>query len=129
MSVFPSNYLDDRILESIFKNTAFTPPSSLHLALYTSNPTADNTGTELTGGSYSRKLITFAASSGGTIASNAAVTFSSLSAATITHFGVLSASSGGNLLVYGAFASPISVNTGDDLTLASGAVSFSLSGS
>jgi hypothetical protein len=129
VSAFPSAYLDDRILESIFKNTAFTPPASVYLALYTTNPSASDTGTEVTGGSYSRKVLAFAASAGATIASNASVTFSALAAATITHYGVRDASTGGNLLVYGALPNPVVTNAGDDVTIASGSISFSISGS
>lgn len=129
MSAFPSDFLDDKILESILKNTAFTPPATLFLALYTTDPTPAGSGTEVTGGSYSRKSITFAASAGGTIASNAIASYTNMPAAVITHYGILSASTAGNLLIFGALPSPISANAGDDISIPSGGISISLSGS
>lgn len=129
MSAFPSAYIQDKILESIFKNVAFTPPASLYVALYTTNPNADNSGTEVTGGSYARKVVTFAASSSGSIPSNAALAFTSLPTAVITHYGVLDAATAGNLITYGALPSPISANSGDEVTVASGSITFTFSGS
>lgn len=129
MSAFPSNYVIDKINDHLYKGTAISLGSSRYLALYTTNPTAANSGTEATGGSYARQLISFASSAGGVSSSNAALTFSSLAAGTYTHYGVLSASTAGNLIVYGQLPSPISANTGDDVTIASGDIDFTFTGS
>jgi hypothetical protein len=102
--------------------TSFTMPTGCYLALYTSNPTVSDTGTEVTGGSYARQNLSskFGSESGGIVASNASVTFSSMPACTVSHWGIRSASSGGNLLYFGAFDLPIVLNSGDSFTIASG---------
>lgn len=129
MSAYPSSYIRDKILEKVLKNTNFTSPSSLYVALYTTDPTVDNTGTECTGGSYARQSVTFAAASGGSIASNLSVTFSSLATATITHYGILDASTAGNLILFGALPAEINVSSGDSVTIASGSITYSITGS
>jgi len=69
--------------------------NSLELALYISDPTASDAGTEVSGGSYARQAITFGANTvvtGGTqIASSGVLTFPQASAdwsAPVTHWGV-----------------------------------------
>lgn len=121
-----SNYLENKILEHVLKNTAYTSPTTVYLALYTSNPTDADTGTEVTGGSYARQTITFAAASGGTIVSNNAQTFTDLPAATITHWGLSDALSGGNLLIHDALTSAKTTSANDDLTFASGYITVNL---
>ncbi len=80
--------------------------NSLELALYTSDPTASDAGTEVSGGSYARQSITFGANTvvtGGTqIANTGVVTFPQASADwsnPITHWGVRIV--GGALVGYG----------------------------
>ena len=80
--------------------------NSLELALYTSDPTASDAGTEVSGGSYARQSITFDANTvvtGGTqIANTGVVTFPQASADwsnPITHWGVRIV--GGALVGYG----------------------------
>lgn len=129
MSAFPSAYLDDEILDAIFNNSTFTVGANLYLALYTTNPTAANTGTEVTGGSYARQAASFAASSGGAITTDADITFTNLPSATITHYGILDALTGGNLIVYGQLPVTIIANSGDDVTISAGNIDFTFVGS
>ena len=58
-SATTSNYLHDALMNLTLKNTAWTPPSSLYVALYTTVPTSldGSGGTEVSGGSYARKQI------------------------------------------------------------------------
>jgi hypothetical protein len=129
MSAFPSNYIVNKVNDHIYKGTAISLGSTRYLALYTSNPTAADSGTEATGGSYTRQSLSFAASASGVSSSNASLTFSGMAAGTYTHYGIRDASSAGNLLVYGALPNPISANTGDDIVIPSGDIDMSLSGS
>lgn len=115
-----SNYLEAKLLDHTLRNTAYTPPATVYAALYTSDPGEGNTGTEVTGGSYARQSVSFAAASGGTISSNSTETFSTLPVATITHIGICDASSGGNLLYYAELDSPITTVSGSDIVFASG---------
>src|SRR5688572_9623566 len=117
MSAFPSNYIMNKVLDHVFKGTASSLGTTRYLALYTTNPMAADTGTEASGGSYARQSISFASASSGSNAPSGAVTFTNLAAGTYAYYGIRDASSGGNLIVYGALASPIIANTGDDVTI------------
>ena len=113
-----SNYLEQRLLNHAFRNTAYTPAAALHLALFTSNPTKANTGTEVTGGGYARRPIAFAAAAieGGmmTIKNPAEIQFAVATAdqGLVTHFGIFDAATGGNLLAFEAL-SPRTIQAND----------------
>jgi hypothetical protein len=122
MSLAPSTTLIESTLDLY---TGGTP----YLALYTTNPTAADIGTEVTGGSYSRKAITFGSTSGGARSNTASISFPGLPAATITHYGIRSASTGGTLRAFGPLNSSMVAVSGDEVTFAVGAVEISLAGS
>lgn len=122
MSAFPSNAYIAEVFALI---TGDTP----YLALYTTNPTAADSGTEVTGGSYSRKAVTFGSVTGGSISNSAAITFTGVPTATITHWGVRDASTAGNLKVYGALNSSVASVSGDEITFPIGNLQISLAGS
>jgi hypothetical protein len=80
---------------------------TLELALYSTNPTASDSGTEISGGAYARQSFTFTAPVSvvdGTYMSNSStISFPQASgdwSAPVTHFGVRDAV-GGDLLIYG----------------------------
>ena len=79
---------------------------TLELALYSTNPTPSDSGTEISGGGYIRQTFTFTvpvAVSDGTYMSNSStISFPTASgdwSATVTHFTVREA--GGGMLIYG----------------------------
>lgn len=122
MPVFPSNVLITEALNLIKTETPY-------LALYTSNPTAADTGTEVTGGSYARQAITFGTITAGAMSNTGALTFSGLPAANITHWGIRDAASGGDLKVFGAMSSTTNVVSGDQVQFPISAITINLSGS
>jgi hypothetical protein len=105
-------------------------PTTWFLALYTAAPNDAGGGTQVTGSGYSRQSITFAAgvSPGGTMASNNAQTFTASGGnwGSITHIGIFDASTSGNLLWHGPMTTPRTINDGDQLVFASGAVNLTL---
>lgn len=100
-----------------------------HLALYTSNPGAGNTGNEVTGGSYSRKPITFGSVSGGTISNTSVINFTGLPAANITHYGIMSAATGGQLRGFGPLNNSLISVSGDEVYFNTGSVQVTIAGS
>lgn len=79
---------------------------TLELALYSSNPTASDTGNEISGGAYARQTVTFTSPqtvSDGTLMSNSTVISFPVAtgdwSAPVTHFAVREV--GGPLLIYG----------------------------
>jgi hypothetical protein len=65
-----------------------------YASLHTAEPNSSGSS-EVTGGSYSRESISWAAASGGTAASNANIVFDVPANTTITHLGYWSASASG----------------------------------
>lgn len=123
-----SNYLEDALVNAVLRNTSYSSPATVYVALYTSDPSEGNTGTEVSGGSYARKSVTFAAPSDGAAASNATVTFDQATGdwGTVSHFGIFDASTSGNLLFYGALTVAKTVGTGDVFTIPSGSLTVTL---
>ena len=115
-----SKYLEDSILDYFFRNQAVTRPAAHYLALYISDPTDDNTGSEITGGGYTRKPIEFTApamvSGKTTIANNAEIRFPLATAnwGNVSHWGVLDAPTGGNLLAHAPVPVPKLIENGDE---------------
>lgn len=117
-----SNYLKSKIVKHVKGEASYTMPTTLYLALYTSDPTVADAGTEVAGGSYSRKSIAFATEAGGSAASNAAINFTSMPTTNVSHWGIRDASSGGNLLYFGNFDIVQGITSGQTFTIASGNV-------
>lgn len=120
-----SDYLENRILNSIFNGAAFPVIGTVYIALFTAAPTDAGGGTEVAGGSYARKAITcnttnFPATTTGMIQNAVAQAFAQASAAwgTVVAFGVFDALTAGNLLYHGAVSPNKTVASGDTLSIA-----------
>jgi len=116
------------ILNATSGQATYTNPTApVKVALVTTTGTATTAGTEVTGGSYARTAITFAAASAGSISSNAAVTFTNMPACTVT--GVDEWDSFGTPVRrwFGALSANKTVNAGDTFTIASGSYTKTLS--
>lgn len=121
-----SDYLELKFLDHFTGTASTTAPSAVYLGLSTGSLADDNSGTELSGNNYSRKAITFASASGGSIASNAAVEFDAATGSwgSVSHFGIYDAASSGNLLFHGAFSAAKTIASGDVLKVASGSLTI-----
>ena len=121
-----SDYLELKFLEHFTGTSSTSSPSAVYLGLSTASLQDDNSGTELTGNNYSRKAITFASASSGSIASNAAVEFDAATGSwgSVSHFGIFDAASSGNLLFHGAFSAAKTIASGDVLKVASGSLTI-----
>lgn len=122
-----SDYLELKFLDHFTGRASTSSPSAVYLGLSTGSFGDNNGGTELSGSNYTRKAITFATASGGSIASNASVEFNSATGSwgTVSHFGIYDASSSGNLLFHGAFSASKAIASGDILKVASGSLTIS----
>lgn len=127
-----SNDLEAKVLRHFLGGQAQTSPSSLYLALYVSDPTESDTGTEVNGSGYARQPITFGAvTTSGTksvISNDAAVTFPQAGGSwgTVTHIGVRDAASGGNLLFYAPLPISKAINSGDRMEFPVGSISTNI---
>jgi hypothetical protein len=125
-----SNYLENALLNGTLNGTTYTAPSTIYVALYTSDPTDANSGTEVSGGSYARTSVTFATASGtsGNVLSNADCTFPQATGSwgTVGWIGLMDASTSGNLLYHTALDASKTIDTGDIFKIASGSLSVTL---
>ncbi len=126
-----TNYLENKIIDWLFRGQAFVPPTTLYFALYTAAPSDTGGGTEVSGGGYARQGVVSSLSAwagtqsagstvassgaGGTTSNNAAVTFPAPTAnwGSVVAVGILDAATGGNLLLYGTLTQAKTVNNGD----------------
>lgn len=127
-----SNFLEEAILNYFFRGQAVSRPTNLYLALYKTNPTDSDTGSEVTGGGYARQVVSFNAPSQqgdrGTITNANTIEFSQATGdwGEFAYFGVRDAKDGGNLLVYGTFNKPQTVNEGTQFAIKQGDLSVSV---
>ncbi len=118
-----TNYGETQLLEK------FRLHGTFYLALFTGNPgETGSLASEVTGGSYARQLLSFAVASGGTMSTNANVTFPRATAnwGTVTHVGVADSLSSGSLWWYKTLPTGVSVTTGRTVTVDSGDLTLAL---
>ena len=123
-----SNYLENAILNATLRGTQYTSPSTVYIALYTSDPTDADVGTEVSGGGYARQPVTFGAPSNGIVSNSAKVEFPVATAlwGTITHIGIRDALTGGNLLYYGPLTAARTVDVDNQLIFNVGQITVTL---
>ena len=135
-----SDFLENKLVDHLLRGTAYTAPGTLYVALYTTATTDAGAGTEVPlTNNYSRASVVSSGSAwantqasgtgvssgtGGVTSNSAAITFAvpSGSWGTITNFGILSAATGGDLLFHGALTVQQTVNTGNTVSFAAGAL-------
>jgi len=124
-----SNTYETHVLNYVFTTTSVTRPTAWHLALFTSNPAEDASGTEVStsGTAYARQSATFTVS-GNTASNSGAVEFPTATASygTVTHVGVYTASSGGDLIAYAALSTSKAIDTGDVFRVPAGDLDVTL---
>jgi hypothetical protein len=127
MSQF-SNYLENALINATLRNTTYTSPTTVYVALYSTNPTDADTGTEIAGGSYARTAVTFGAPSNGVSTNSADVTFPTATGTwgTVSHVGIRDASTAGNLLYHAALTASKTVSSGDIFKISTGNLSVTL---
>lgn len=131
-----SNSTEEDVLQQVFIGTAlpWNSNTDLWIALYTASPGEAGTATtnEATYGGYARIALTRATDftvSGNTVENANLEQFAACTSGsnTITHAAVVDSASGaGNIIVYAALSSSISVTTGVQPQFAAGALSFTL---
>lgn len=129
-----SDYLENKLLDHVFGNTAYTAAATLYAALSTADPTDSGGGiAEPVGNAYARVAITnnttnWPNASAGSKANGTAVTFPTASGSwgTITHFAIFDASSSGNMIGYGTLTASKVIGNGDTASFAISALTITL---
>jgi hypothetical protein len=125
-----SDYLENKLVDHLFRTTSFSKPAALHIGLLTAAPSDSSAGTEVSGGAYARVQrdpldANWEATQGGTTGASsgtggltqnvAALTFPTPTAnwGTVTHLAIFDAATAGNMLMYGTLANAKTINNGD----------------
>lgn len=126
-----SDYLEENILNHTLRGQTLSTPSTVYLALFTSNPSDEASGDEVTDSAYIRQDMakgdsissgwTSPSPSGdGMAVSNAKVIqFPPVADGTITvtHYGLFDSLTGGNLLYHGSFTVAKTLEINDVLSV------------
>lgn len=114
-----SDYLENALLNHILLGTSYVPPTSIYVALYTSDPTDADIGTEVSGNGYARQIVTFTQPLNGQATNAEDIVFpvAELDWGIITHIGLRDAATGGNLLFYSPLPTPVEIRSGDQLVI------------
>jgi hypothetical protein len=125
-----TDYLEDKILNHVFTNTAYTSPTTVYVGLFTVAPTDVGGGTEVSGSGYARKSAAFTVSGTGTLATNsAAIEFDAATGSwgTIVAIAVFDASTSGNMLAFADLTTSKTIASGDVLRIPTGDLDITLS--
>ena len=119
-----TNAFETHPLQYLLTTDALTRPTAWYIALFTSDPTdTGSAGTEVsTGTGYARTAVTFSVT-GDTASNSAAVEFPAASGGswgTVSHIGVMDASTGGNMIVHSALDTAKAINDGDVFRIPTG---------
>lgn len=141
-----SKFLATKQLNVSARGEKFTFPDRLYVALYTSDPTWNDTGQEVSGGGYGRQILTFSEPAQITVqefhpvtgvlsnlqkmaiksAADVAFAVATANWGTVTHFGLRDAATGGNLYYFGTLETPRSILNNDIFKFLTGQVEIRL---
>lgn len=122
-----SDTFETHVLDYVFTTDTLARPTAWYLALFTSNPGDGDSGTEVSGGGYARQSVTFTVTND-TASNSAAIEFPTATAnyGTVSHVGVYTASSGGDLIAHAALTSSKAIDTGDVFRVPAGDLDITL---
>jgi hypothetical protein len=129
-----TNYLENKLIDHIFRSATFAKPAALYVALFTSAPDDAGGGTEVAGGGYARIAIApgdlnWTATQGGTSGISSGTTGATANAApiqfaapsadwgTVTHIAICDAVTGGNRIVWSPLTAAKTILLGDPAPL------------
>jgi len=126
-----ADYLEGKIVEHFLRNNSVTPPATVYVGLFESDPGEAAGGTETSYTGYARQSAAWTAIDGSGQTKNSGVlTFpangNASASVTITHLVLFDAATVGNRLFYTVMTSSKTLAVGDVLSFAANAVVFGL---
>lgn len=117
-----TDYLEEALLNHVLRNTAYTAPTTVYVALLTASATDEGIqAAELSGNGYARQAATFTAptqvTGSGEVENSAEILFPEATTAwsEVTHFAVADANAAGNYLYHGELDAPRTAGVGDQI--------------
>lgn len=123
-----TNAFETTTLQWLLTTDTVTRPTTWYIALFTSDPTeTGSAGTEVSGGSYARVSATFSVT-GDTASNTAGIEFAAATAnwGTITHIGIMDASTAGNMIIHAALTASKTIADGDVFRVPAGDLDVTL---
>jgi hypothetical protein len=125
-----SSYLENKLADHVLGDISYNSPSSVYLALFTTNPTENGTGNECVGTAYARVEVTnnsekWPNAIAGLKTNGTLIVFPVVGTSgwgTVSHWGLYDAATGGNLLIFGAFTASQSTAHNDTITISPGGI-------
>lgn len=124
-----TNTYETHVMKYVLTADSVTRPTAWYIGLFTSDPTDTGAaGTEVSGNGYARTAVSFTVT-GDTASNSAAVEFPAASGGnwgTISHIGVMTASSAGDMIVHSALTTAKAINDGDVFRIPTGDLDITL---
>ena len=114
-----SNDLANKLINATVRKVAYTTPAQAYVALYTSDPTKENTGIEVSAPTYYRMALTMGTPADGFSENISEMEWAVASTVwgTITHIGVMDAEVLGNLMYFTELVEPKNITVGDQFQI------------
>lgn len=142
-----SDYVENKVVDLLVRNQTFTPPATVYVGLSTAACSDSSVGTEVANSNnYSRASVssslanwagtqsagstTASSGTGGQTSNNNAITFATPSGSwgTVTHWFLIDSGTygSGNLLLCAALTTSKTINSGDTVSFAAGALTVTV---
>ena len=114
-----SNYLADKLIDATVRNIPYVTPEDVFIALYTTDPTKEDVGSEIREASYNRQEIVMSVPVEGQSENSAQIDFAEATSnwGMVTHIGIRDQAYDGNLLYFTALDNPKHILTGDQFKI------------
>lgn len=137
-----SDYLENKLVDQLFRGQTAPTTSTLYIALLTAAPSDSGGGTEVSGNAYARVAVTSSlanwagtqsagsttasSGTGGQTSNNSVITFPTPTATwgVVTHFAIYDAATAGNLLFYGTLTIAKTINQSDTVSFPAGSLTI-----
>ena len=114
-----SNHLADKLIDATVRNIPYDTPEDVFIALYTTDPTKEDIGAEVSEASYNRQPISMTVPVEGQSENSAQIDFAEATSnwGMVTHIGIRDQASDGNLMYFTAIDNPKNILTGDQFRI------------
>ena len=139
-----SDYLENKIVDWLFRGQAYSPPTPLYVGLATGACADSGLTGEVSGNNYSRASVasslanwagtqsagstTASSGTGGVTSNNNAITFATPSGTwgTVATWGLFDAAAAGNLLLCASLTASKVINSGDTVSFSAGSLTVTV---
>lgn len=116
-----SNYLANATINATTRGVPYAPPVKVYVSLYTTDPTKDDTGLEVSGsgGTYSREELKLGMPFDGVSTNENLMQWNTATTdwGVITHVAIHDSETGGNMLYYTPLDVPKNIEIGDQFQI------------